>query len=225
MASITVIIPALNEATVIEQSLQVLSRIPELELVVVDGGSQDKTVVLAQPYAKVHVSQPGRARQMNFGAEQVEGEVLLFLHADSVLSAEAIVAMKKALDDPEVVGGSFCLEIDSSRRLLRLIAALANWRTRMTRIPYGDQGIFVRRSIFKQLGGYSEQPLMEDFDFSRRLKRVGRVVNLPEVVRTSSRRWDREGIGWTTVRNQILVLLYWMGVSTAWLARWYRPVR
>jgi rSAM/selenodomain-associated transferase 2 len=225
MAGLSVIIPALNEAAAISKTLEALSRIPELELVVVDGGSTDGTDDLARRYANVHRSPPGRARQMNVGAEQTKGELLLFLHADSILSKEAIVAMKKALEDPEIVGGGFCLGIDSSRRALGLIAAAANWRTRLTRIPYGDQGIFVRRSVFEQVGGYPEQPLMEDLEFSRRLKRAGRVVILSETVRTSSRRWDREGILWTTLRNQILVLLYWMGVPPARLARWYRPVR
>ena len=225
MASVSVIIPALNEATVLEQTLTALSSITELELVVVDGGSQDGTVDLARQYAKVYLSQPGRARQMNLGAQQTGGELLLFLHADSVLFPEAVEAMKKAMDDPGVVGGAFCLGIDSSSLALGLIAAVANWRTRITRIPYGDQGIFVRRSVFKQLGGYPEQPLMEDLEFSRRLKRVGRVVILSDVIRTSSRRWDREGIWRTTLRNQMLILLYFMGVSPSRLSSWYRPVR
>lgn len=225
MTKISVIIPALNEATVIEQTLVHLSLIQGLELIVVDGGSTDETIALARRYAKVLTTPPGRAIQMNHGARNSSGEVLLFLHADTILSSVALEGMVRALEDPAIAGGAFRLAVDSPRWVLRLIAAAANWRTRLTRIPYGDHGIFVRRSIFEQLGGYPTQPLMEDLEFSRRLKRVGRVVILPEAVQASSRRWDKEGFWYTTLRNQALVLLYLIGVSPDRLARWYQPIR
>ncbi len=225
MARISVIIPTFNEAKVIDRALAGLSRIGGLELIVVDGGSTDGTQALAQAYGKVVIAQPGRARQMNEGARHAVGEILLFLHADSVLSAEALAGIEEALRDPDVVGGAFRLGIDTDRWALRLLIALANWRTRITGIPYGDQGIFVRCSLFKALGGFPNQPLMEDLEFSRRLKRAGRVVILPETIRTSSRRWDHEGIGTNTFRNQMLVLFYFLGIPVDWLAHWYRPVR
>jgi hypothetical protein len=106
-----------------------------------------------------------------------------------------------------------------------MVASIANGRTRLTRIPYGDQGIFVRRSVFERLGGYPEWPLLEDLEFGRRLKAAGKVVILSKPVTVSSRRWDKEGIGTTTLRNQIFVLLYFMGVSPMRLARWVRPIR
>jgi hypothetical protein len=117
------------------------------------------------------------------------------------------------------------LAIDSPRRILHLVAGAANWRTRMTRIPYGDQGIFVRRSVFEKLGGFPDLPIMEDLEFGRRLKKSGKRILLKSPITTSPRRWDREGVGYVTLRNQILVLLYWFGVSPARLAHWYRPIR
>jgi rSAM/selenodomain-associated transferase 2 len=223
--TISVIIPTLNEAKVLERTLAHLHQTPGLEIIVVDGGSTDGTVALAKRHAIVLTAPPGRAAQMNRGAQQATGEVLLFLHADTLIGLAALRKMAEALEDPTVVGGAFRLVIDSPRRSLRLIAAAANIRTRLTRIPYGDQGIFVRRSVFEKLGGFPIQPLMEDVEFARRLKRVGRVVLLPEPAVTSSRRWDKEGMGYTTLRNQVLLMLYFIGVSPDRLARWYRSVR
>lgn len=225
MAKISVIIPTLNEATVIERTLTHLSLIQGLELIVVDGGSTDGTAALAQRHARVLTARPGRAEQMNRGAQQATGAILLFLHADTLVGPAALREIIEALEDPAIVGGAFRLVIETPRRLLRLIAAAANIRTRLTRIPYGDQGIFVRRSVFEKLGGFPIQPLMEDVEFARRLKRVGRLVILSEAVQTSSRRWDKEGFWYTTLRNQALVLLYFIGISPDRLARWYQPIR
>jgi rSAM/selenodomain-associated transferase 2 len=223
---ISVIIPALNEAAVIEKTLVALSKHDGLERIVVDGQSSDNTRALAKPLAdKVLVTEAGRGRQMNAGARAAEGEVFLFLHADSCLRGDAFRELIQALEDPNVVWGAFRLAIDSSRRILRIVAVAANWRTRLTGIPYGDQGIFVRRSVFERSGGYPEIPILEDLEFARRLKRMGKIMLLSRPIATSSRRWDREGVGYTTLRNQIFVLLYFLGVSPTRLARWYRTVR
>jgi len=226
MLPISVIIPAFNEAGNIEESLRSIPRDPRLERIVVDGGSSDDTVRRAEPLAdRILVTNAGRARQMNAGAAVARGEILLFLHADSRLPAGIPDDLIRTLEDPEVAGGAFCLAIDSPRIALRLIAACTNLRARLTRVPYGDQGIFVRKSIFDRLGGFPDQPLMEDLEFARRLKRAGRVVLLPKFVRTLSRRWDREGLVFVTLRNRIFVLLYFLGVSPARLARRYDPIR
>jgi rSAM/selenodomain-associated transferase 2 len=223
---ISVIIPTLNEAAVIEKTLRGLPRCDDLERIIVDGGSSDDTAALARPFAdKVLVAPAGRARQMNRGARAAAGDVLLFLHADSRLPEDALGSIAKALEVPTVAGGAFDLAIDSPRWALRLVAAAANWRTRLTGVPYGDQGIFVRRSVFEQLGGFPEWPLLEDLEFSRRIKAAGKVVILSQPITVSSRRWDKEGVGYTTLRNQIFVLLYFLGVSPSRLARWYRPIR
>lgn len=223
---ISIIIPTFNEAAIIERTLTALPQREDAERIVADGGSSDGTVDIAKKHAdRVLITQPGRARQMNAGAHAAGGDILLFLHADSLLTKDALHALSKAVEDPSVAGGAFRLAIDSPRRSLRMVAEAANWRTRLTGIPYGDQGIFVRRTVFERLGGYPELPIMEDLEFSRRLKTVGRIARLPQPILTSSRRWNREGIGYTTLRNQVFVLLYFIGVSPARLARWYRPVR
>ncbi|HET6464401.1 MAG TPA: TIGR04283 family arsenosugar biosynthesis glycosyltransferase [Nitrospiria bacterium] len=223
---ISVIIPTLNEAAVIEKTLTALPKHDRLERIVVDGCSSDGTAALAKPLAdKVLVTQAGRARQMNAGARAARGEVFLFSHADSRLDEDGFHDLIGALEDPTVVGGAFRLGIDSSRPSLRIVAAAANWRTRVTGIPYGDQGIFVRRSVFERLGGYPELPVMEDLEFARRLNRAGKVALLSRPMITSSRRWDKEGVGYTTLRNQTFVLLYFLGVSPTRLSRWYRAVR
>jgi len=223
---ISVFIPTLNEAAVIEKTLTALPRHESLERIVVDGHSSDGTAALAEPFAdKVLVTQAGRAQQMNAGARVAGGEVFLFLHADSRLDENGFCDLIEAFDDPAVVGGAFRLAIDSSRLSLRIVAAVANWRTWLTGIPYGDQGIFVRRSVFERLGGYPELPIMEDLEFARRLNRAGTIALLSRPMITSSRRWDKEGVGYTTVRNQIFVLFYLLGVSPTRLSRWYRAVR
>lgn len=225
MEKISVIIPTLNEEAVIGLALQSIRETSEVEIIVVDGGSQDQTLEIARRYAETLSSGLGRGRQMNKGARHARGKILLFLHADSILPAMALSQISNTLKDPEVVGGAFRLGINTKKLLLRMVATFANWRTAITRIPYGDQGIFVRRSVFEKIGGYSDQALMEDLEFSRRLKRQGRLVLLPDRVLTSSRRWDQEGIFYTTVRNQVLVFLYFLGVSPEHLARWYRRIR
>ena len=223
---ISIIIPTLNEAETIGNTLAALPVREDLERIVVDGGSSDLTVSLAQKAAdKVLNCAPGRAVQMNAGAAVAQGEILLFLHADSFITLSGLDAMLTAMENPEVVGGAFRLGIDSTRAALHLIAAAANWRTRMTRIPYGDQGIFIRRAVFERFGGYPDLPIMEDLELGRRMKQNGRIVLLPQTILTSSRRWDREGALYTTLRNQLFVLLYYMGLPPIRLARWYRPVR
>jgi len=223
---LSIIIPTLNEAAVIEKTLAALPRTGDVEFIVADGGSSDGTPELAKRWAdKVLTTETGRGRQMNAGAREARGDFLLFLHADVRLPYEAFETVFKTLDDPAVAGGAFRLAIDSPRRMLRIVAGTANLRSRLTKIPYGDQGIFVRRSVFERLGGYPEWPVMEDLEFVRRLKTAGAVVILPQPITVSSRRWDKEGIGYTTLRNQIFVLLYFLGASPRRLARWYRPIR
>jgi rSAM/selenodomain-associated transferase 2 len=225
MSLVSVIIPTLNEADGIERTLTRLSRIGGLELIVSDGGSSDETVSLAERHARVITAATGRAAQMNAGARAASGEILLFLHADSFLSEACVAELRKTLEDPRVIGGAFRLRIESSRIGVRLVGLAANIRTQLTGIPYGDQGLFVRTRVFNEMGGFPELPLMEDLEFSRRLKHYGRRVILRTPIGTSSRRWDREGVWWVTLRNQMMVLLYFLGVPPGRLAGWYRPVR
>lgn len=223
---ISVIIPTLNEEVRIAELLRSLQGISTLEVIVADGMSPDRTVEIAKRLAShVLTSVRGRARQMNEGAKHATGEVLLFLHADTRLEPSALDQLTSALGDPTIIGGAFSLGLESRAGRLRLIEAVVNLRARLFSLPYGDQAIFVRRSVFEEIGGYAELPLMEDLELVRRLKRRGRLVILPAKAITSTRRWEKEGILYTTIRNWAVTLLFFLGVSPTALARWYPPVR
>ena len=218
---ISVIIPALNEAENILQTIEsVRQQDQAAEIIVVDGGSIDGTRELAQPYAQVIDSPRGRAVQMNAGARAATGEVLLFLHGDSRVAPGALAKMQQTLDNPRIVGGSFTLVFDSDNFWLRFYAFCSTIDCVCFR--YGDQGIFVRRAIFAQLQGYAEIPLMEDIDLMRRLPRYGRRVlvrNYP--VTTSARRFVEHGIVRQEALNVALVTAWFLGVKPRTLAKWY----
>jgi rSAM/selenodomain-associated transferase 2 len=162
---------------------------------------------------------------MNAGARHATGEVLLFLHADTRLEPGAFDQLTSALGDSTIIGGAFSLGLGSRAWGLRLIEAATNLRARLFSLPYGDQAIFVRRAVFEEIGGYAELSLMEDLEFIRRLKRRGRLVILSAKAITSARRWEKEGVLYTTVRNWVVTVLFFLGVSPTTLARWYPPVR
>ena len=221
---LSVIIPTLNEAANLDRLLPaLLGMSPEPEIVVADGGSSDGTleVVGRFPRAKLVAAPRGRARQMNAGARAAHGEVLLFLHADTVLPPGAQEAVAEALRTPEVVGGRFDVRFDTTRPTFRLIATMMNLRSRLSGIATGDQAIFVRRPIYDALGGFPDIPLMEDVEFSRRLKRQGRLACLKLRVTTSARKWQQEGAVRTILLMWTLRFLYFAGVQPARLHRWY----
>lgn len=223
---VSVIVPALNEAATIEHCVRQARAAGADEIIVVDGGSIDSTIACATGAAdQVLSGVRGRAHQMNTGAAAAGGEVLLFLHADTELPGGAIEDVRVALADPTIVGGRFDLRLEPSTPLLRLVAWLINARSRATRVATGDQALFVRRSIFDQLGGFAEIPLMEDIEFCRRLKRRGPIACLRSQVVTSSRRWLESGIGRTILLMWTLKLLYYAGVSPERLSRAYRHIR
>jgi rSAM/selenodomain-associated transferase 2 len=222
--SLSIVIPALDEAANLARVLPgLVAREPAAEVLVMDGGSADdsRAVVTRTPSVRWLPAPRGRARQMNAGARAAHGDVLLFLHADTVLPDGAGAAILAALTDPEVAGGRFDVRLDSRRPLLALVGWLMNRRSRLTGICTGDQGIFVRRTVFEALGGYPDIPLMEDVELTRRLKRHGRLVALPLRVVTSARKWEREGVVRTIVLMWGLRLLYALGVSPARLHRCY----
>lgn len=220
---ISVIVPALNEQVHLDATLAHVPLAPGDELIVVDGGSTDATVSIAQRYTpQVLSSPPGRAQQMNYGARQAHGDILLFLHADTLLPVDGLEAVRTALQQPGVSGGAFRLSICPATPALRVVAWGTNLRTRFGRLPYGDQALFVSRGLFKTLGGYDDVPFMEDVRLVEALRRHGRLVLLPQAVRTSGRRWLRDGVLYTTLRNTILITLYFWGIPPATLQRWYR---
>jgi len=227
---ISVIIPALHEQDNINAQIDHLRRQDfhgRIEIIVVDGDSDGSTLKVIEDGHIVKItSEKGRAKQMNAGAAAANGEILLFLHADTKLPPGALVKISQVLENDEYVGGAFDLGIDSDRLFLKFIAARARLRSRLTRVPYGDQAIFIRSSYFERIGRFKEMPLMEDIDLMKRIKRAGdRVFLLPDRVSTSARRWEKEGALYTTARNQMLATLYHLGVSPERLARYYRNHR
>ncbi|HVM95177.1 MAG TPA: TIGR04283 family arsenosugar biosynthesis glycosyltransferase [Candidatus Acidoferrales bacterium] len=224
--SLSVIVPVLNEASGLASTLRQTRQPGVREIIVVDGGSDDGTVDIAQPLADVVVAAPrGRASQMNEGARRARGDVLLFLHGDTVLPNGFARDVLAACTEPGVVGGRFDVRLEPSSRLLRLTAFLINLRSRLSRIATGDQAIFVHREVFERLGGYAAIPLMEDIDFSKRLKRIGRIACLRQQVITSSRRWRELGVVRTILLMWSLRFLYFCGVAPQTLKRAYSDAR
>lgn len=220
---LSVIVPALNEEQALPATLAALAgwRRQGHEVLVVDGGSGDATVAVARAGCDAVLSAPrGRARQMNVGAQAASGEVLCFVHADTLLPAGADAAVTAALAG--CVWGRFDVRLSGSAPLLRVVERAINLRSRLTGIATGDQAMFVCRHAFAAVGGFPEQPLMEDIELSCRLRRAfGRPACLRTTVQTSSRRWEQRGIVRTILTMWTLRAAYALGVGAQRLAAWY----
>ncbi len=229
---ISIIIPVLNEPGTIQRTLECLacqSRVKMIEIVVIDADPGAKTLAAIDAESgsriklKTGISAKGRGIQMNKGAELAFGSVLLFLHADTVLPEGAVDAILSTLQNPLIVGGAFDLGIRSVRWGYRIIENVASARSRFTRLPYGDQAIFLRKHYFHLIGGYSTLPIMEDVDIMRRIKRRGDTIDIIGMrVQTDPRRWEKEGMIRGTLRNWLLMTLYLMGVSPKKLVKYYK---
>jgi len=217
----------LNEAATIASTLDALRRgARDAEIVVVDGGSIDASVAIARPLCDVLISAArGRALQMNAGARASHGDALVFVHADTIVPMTFAADIAAALSDPAVIGGRFDVELDASAIAYRIIGAMISLRSRISRTGTGDQAIFVRRDVFDRIGGFPELELCEDLEFSRRLKRAGRVACLRTRVTTSARRWNRDGVARTVVRMWMIRAMYLMGVPPDRLKRMYSDTR
>ncbi len=224
----SIIIPVLNEEAVLEELLAQLTRQcagHDCELIIVDGGSSDATVSIAEKYGQVIASTRGRATQMNAGATVASGETLIFLHADTRLPDDAFDAIERALAPQRVVGGAFRICFNCDLWPYRLVAFSVNLRSRLRALFTGDQAYFIRASSFQRVDGYPDQPLMEDLEIIKRLRKVGKVVLLPQYVTTSARRHEKIGLARSVVFMWYLRTLYRFGVSPAQLQRRYLDIR
>jgi rSAM/selenodomain-associated transferase 2 len=217
---VSVVIPTLNEAAQIEATLaSVLEQPGPVEVIVVDSGSMDDTVARAQAHARVLDAPRGRARQMNAGAAQATGDVLLFLHADTHLPEGALDVVRSALAEPAIAAGCFRTTFDAEGFWMRLWS-LRLWM-RWHRLAFGDRAPFVRREAFEAIGGFPEQPIFEDLELVRRLRRQGRFVFLDEAVITSARRYQRHGAVAQQLRNLALWSAWNLRLPPLWFKRFY----
>lgn len=228
--SIAVIVPILNEKKRLPDLFHMLAELNADEVMIVDGESIDGTAIFLSEKTSESgfsccESRPGRAIQMNKGAELCKSDILLFLHADTEITSNALAHVRDAMRDSKIVGGRFDIALSGSRPAFRLIEFMINLRSRITKISTGDQAMFVRRDVFESLDGFPDQPLMEDIEFSKHLKREGRISCLRDKVTTSSRRWKRYGIMKTIVLMWKLRFLYWIGVSPEHLVKLYSHAR
>lgn len=223
---VSIIVPTLNEAAHIGQTLHALEALEgEKEILVVDGGSEDETVALARKFdVRVLESARGRGPQQHAGALNAHGRILWFVHADTIPPPHALTEIIAAFSDPAVAGGNFGLTFDGHSRAARQLTAIYPV-LRCLNLCYGDSGIFVRRGIYQAIGGFPPFALFEDLDLLKRLRKAGRFVHLNARIVTSSRRFEEKNFALMWVHWTALQLLYWSGVSPNLLARWYRQAR
>jgi uncharacterized protein len=219
-----IVVPTLNEAESLRRHLPAVLAVGD-EVVVSDGGSSDETLEIARGLGARTVSgAPGRGGQLNRGAAAASADVLLFLHADTILPPAGAQAIRAAVA-AGAVGGACCLRFDVDRPLLRLGAGLINLRSRLRFPALGDQAQFVRRDVFLRMHGFRDWPILEDLDFARRLRKEGRTVLVPEKVTTAARRFVEQGVVRTVATNWLIWALFALGISPQRLARLYRQVR
>jgi rSAM/selenodomain-associated transferase 2 len=229
---VSIVIPTYNEEHTIARTLEHLrSQRGNFEVIVVDGESTDRTRARVEAAAsgfprplRLLTAERNRARQLNRGAQAARGDAFLFLHADALLAPEAVESLEATLQKGFLVGGNFHLVFQGDSRWNKLFTWVNCLRRRLG-IYYGDSGLFVRGALFESLGGFKPIPIMEDYEFVRRLERSGRTVCLPAVVLVSDRRWKIQGVFRTLISWLLVQALYSLGVSPQFLVRWYRPVR
>jgi rSAM/selenodomain-associated transferase 2 len=218
---LSVIIPTLDESAAIAALVRRVAAEPVHEILVADGGSQDGTPELARAAGARVLSAPrGRGTQQNAAAHAATGDTFLFLHADTDLPAGFPAQIERTLSQPGVAAGAFRFKLDADTPGMRMVERMVDLRCRFCSLPYGDQGIFLRRSTFEQAGGFPDAPLLEDYELIRRLRRQGRIALAEGAAITSARRWRKLGLVRATWSNNLCLLAYWLNVPAATIARW-----
>ncbi len=222
---ISIIIPVYREYNINKYIAQILNdnTLGDYEIIVVDGDGDSTIKEIKIPNITLLTSKKGRANQINEGVKNTTSKVLLFLHADTTLPQNALRLISEALDEKGIVAGAFDLSFDTDKKSLQFIAYCASKRSRLTRLPYGDQAIFIKKDIFEKIGGYSKMMLMEDINLMQKLKISNyKIKILNQKVITSPRKWEKSGVVYTTLRNLILSSLYYLGVNPDKLAKYYK---
>lgn len=223
---ISIIIPIYNEEKILNiNAARFVGLSAHAELIFVDGGSIDRGIEIARRYGRILQSKKGRAIQMNFGAKQAKNDILLFLHADNIVSPESLENIEKAVWRNGVVGGCLTQRIDKKGIIFRLIEAQGNFRARRSKVFYGDQGIFARKDIFFQLGGFPDVSIFEDMLFSRKLRCEGKTVVILDKIMVSPRRWEKRGIIRTTLMFNALLAMLKMGFPLEKIKALYEDLR
>jgi len=223
---ISIIIPTLNEEDCIGKTVASLTGQPGMEVIVADGGSKDRTVAEAKAAGARVIDAPvGRGSQQNIGARAAQGNILLFLHADTRLPEGFAARIHTALNRPGTVAGAFRFAVGAKGWRFRLLEQCANWRAGWFALPYGDQALFLPAARFQAMGGFKEIALLEDVELVLRLRKMGHIALLAIPALTLARRWQRLGLARTTLLNQLILLGFFCGISPNRLARWYGEIR
>jgi rSAM/selenodomain-associated transferase 2 len=223
---ICVIIPIYNEEKILKENSAWFKNLSgQSELIFADGGSTDRSVEFAYSYGNVLSGDKGRAIQMNRGAKCAQQDTLLFLHADNTISPETLLSIEKEVEKNGVVGGCLTQRIDKKGLIYRTIEAQGNLRARLSKVFYGDQGIFVKKDIFFKIGGFPEVPIMEDVLFTRGLRRMGKTVVLSDKIVASPRRWEKKGVIKTALLYNLIIILFRLGCPLEKIKLLYEDLR
>jgi rSAM/selenodomain-associated transferase 2 len=224
---ISIIIPIYNEEAVLSKSiaqLQNLSR--QAALLFVDGGSTDRSVEIVSGVGSLLRSgRQGRSLQMNKGGFSAKGDILIFMHADTMILPDTLSKIEEAVNSRGFVGGCLTQRIDKDAFIYRLIETQGNNRAHRTNVFYGDQGIFVKKDVFERIGGFPEAPIMEDVLFTQQLRKMGKTVVLPDRITVSARRWEKRGIIKTTLLFNLIILLFRLKVPLHQIKQFYEDIR
>ncbi|MEW6008143.1 MAG: TIGR04283 family arsenosugar biosynthesis glycosyltransferase [Candidatus Omnitrophota bacterium] len=223
---ISIIIPIYNEEKILAEHSRYFENLSQhAEFIFIDGSSTDASIDLASAFGKVLSCQKGRALQMNYGAQHARFDTIFFLHVDNIISSEALLSIEKEIQKNGIIGGCLTQRIDKNGFIYRIIEAQGNLRAKLSKIFYGDQGIFVKKDIFFKIGGFPEVPIMEDILFSKQLRKMGKTTVLPEKIIVSARRWERQGIIRTTLLFNLIIILFHLKVPLTKIKQLYRDLR